>query len=78
MAAATFGLLIFTEKPMSLSLNQAIQMEKAIRENGVISTVGFQQRYDPRYQAAQIFLQNKIPFKGLFPSWLFLFKRKFP
>ena len=60
VAAATSGLLIFTEKPMSLSLNQAIQMEKAIRENGVISTVGFQQRrYDPRYQAAQIFLQNK-------------------
>ena len=44
---------------MSLSLDQAIQMEKAIRESGVISTVGFQQRYDPRYQAAQIFLQNK-------------------
>ena len=59
VAAATSGLLIFTEKPMSLSLNQVIQMEKAIRENGVISTVGFQQCYDPRYQAAQIFLQNK-------------------
>ena len=59
VTAATSGLHIFTEKPMSLSLNQAIQMEKAIRENGVISTVGFQQRYDPRYQAAQISLQNK-------------------
>ena len=59
VAAATSGLHIFTEKPMSLSLDQAIQMEKAIRESGVISTVGFQQRYDPRYQAAQIFLQNK-------------------
>ena len=59
VAAATSGLHIFTEKPMSLSLDQAIEMEKAIRESGVISTVGFQQRYDPRYQAAQIFLQNK-------------------
>ena len=46
--AANAGVHIFAEKPMSLYLNEAIDMERVIRENGVISTVGFQQRYGSR------------------------------
>lgn len=59
--AAGAGVHIFAEKPMSLYLNEAIDMGRAIKENGVISTVGFQQRYDARYEAVQEFLADKQP-----------------
>ena len=59
--AANAGVHIFAEKPMSLYLAEAIDMERAIKENGVISTVGFQQRYDARYEAVQEFLADKQP-----------------
>ena len=64
--AANAGVHIFAEKPMSLYLNEATEMERAIRENGVISTVGFQQRYDSRYEAVQKFLADKKPVMGTF------------
>ncbi len=59
--AANAGVHIFAEKPMSLYLNEAIEMERVIRENGVISTAGFQQRYDSRYEAVHKFLADKQP-----------------
>ncbi len=59
--AANAGVHIFAEKPMSLFLNEAIDMERAIQENGVISTAGFQQRYDARYEAIHDFLADKQP-----------------
>ncbi len=57
--AANAGIHIFAEKPMSLYLNEAIEMESVIRDNGVIATVGFQQRYDSRYEAVHQFLSDK-------------------
>ena len=59
--AANAGVHIFAEKPMSLYLNEAIDMERAIQENSVISTTGFQQRYDARYEAVHDFLADKQP-----------------
>ena len=59
--AVNAGVHIFAEKPMSLYLNEAIDMERAIQENGVISTAGFQQRYDSRYEAVHNFLADKQP-----------------
>ena len=61
LQAANAGVHIFAEKPMSLYLNEAIDMERAIQENGVISTAGFQQRYDARYEAVHDFLAGKQP-----------------
>ena len=59
--AANAGVHIFAEKPMSLYLNEAADMERAIEENGVIATAGFQQRYDARYEAVHDFLADKQP-----------------
>ena len=59
--AANAGVHIFAEKPMSLYLNEAIDMERAIQENGVISTAGFQQRYDSCYETVHKFLADKQP-----------------
>ena len=59
--AANAGVHIFAEKPMSLYLNEAVEMQHAIEANGVISTAGFQQRYDSRYEAVHKFLADKQP-----------------
>ena len=60
-AAQRGGYTFLPRRPMSLYLNEAIDMERAIQENGVISTAGFQQRYDSRYEAVQEFLADKKP-----------------
>ena len=59
VSSAQAGIHIFAEKPMSLYLNEAVEMEQEIASNDVIATVGFQQRYDSRYEAAQRFLSDK-------------------
>ena len=59
--AARNGVHIFAEKPMSLFLDEAIEMETAIREAGVISTAGFQRRHEPFSEVAHEFLKNKRP-----------------
>lgn len=59
VAAAQAGIHLFVEKPMSLFLDEALEMENAIREAGVISTVGFQQRYDSQHEALHDFLADK-------------------
>lgn len=57
--AAQAGIHLFVEKPMSLFLDEAIEMDTAIRDAGIISTVGFQQRYDSQHEALHDFLQEK-------------------
>ncbi len=59
IAAAGRGLHIFAEKPVSLFLDEAMDMDRAIREAGVIATVGFQQRYDGWNEVIRGFLQDK-------------------
>ena len=57
--AAQAGIHVFAEKPMSLYLDEAMEMDQAIRTGGVLSTVGFQSRYDARHEAARAFLADK-------------------
>ena len=57
--AAQAGIHLFVEKPMSLYLDEALEMDAAIREAGIISTVGFQQRYDSHHEALHDFLADK-------------------
>ena len=59
--AAKAGIHLFVEKPMSLYLNEALEMERAIKEANIISTVGFQQRFDVRHEAMKTFLADKTP-----------------
>jgi predicted dehydrogenase len=61
VAAAAAGIHLFVEKPMSLFLDEALEMERAIERSGVISTVGFQQRFDVRYEAVHDFMRDRQP-----------------
>ena len=59
--AANDGVHIFAEKPMSLFLDEAIEMDEAIQKAGVISTTGFQRRYEPFSGLAHQFFADKRP-----------------
>jgi len=57
--AAGSGIHLFVEKPMSLYMDEAREMEDAIVESGVLSAVGFQMRYDTWNDAVRAFLADK-------------------
>ncbi len=59
VSAATAGLHLMVEKPMSLDMGQALQMESAIAQAGVVVCCGFQQRYDPRHEAVQAYVRER-------------------
>ncbi|MEX1019196.1 MAG: Gfo/Idh/MocA family oxidoreductase [Litorilinea sp.] len=59
--AAEAGVHLFVEKPVSLFLDEAVEMDRVIAKSGIISTVGFNQRYDAGHEAVHSFLQDKRP-----------------
>src|SRR6266542_3410840 len=50
---------LFVEKPMSLYLDEALAMERAIRRAGVIATAGFQMRHENGHTAVKEFVAGK-------------------
>lgn len=52
-AAASAGKPIFCEKPLSVSLDEALSMKKAVEEQGVFFQMGFMRRFDRGYVAAR-------------------------
>ncbi|MCH8294511.1 Gfo/Idh/MocA family oxidoreductase [Candidatus Poribacteria bacterium] len=57
--AAAKGIHIFSEKPQALTMAVANRIDSAIRQSGVISTVGFRERYRPIFQEARKHLEGK-------------------
>lgn len=51
--AASKGKMIFCEKPLSLSLDEAVMMKKAVEKSGVFFHMGFMRRFDRGYSAAK-------------------------
>ena len=59
VTAAQKGIHIFSEKPQAINMQVANRIDKAIQHAGVISTVGFRERYRPIFQKAREFLMDK-------------------
>ena len=53
IAAAKAGKAIFCEKPLSISLEAAKEIERVVNETGVFFHMGFMRRFDPGYVAAK-------------------------
>jgi scyllo-inositol 2-dehydrogenase (NAD+) len=53
LAAAERGLPIFCEKPLSIALDQAIEMLRIVDQTGVFFQMGFMRRFDKGYLAAK-------------------------
>lgn len=52
------GKHVLTEKPMAVTLEQAVEMARAAKRAGKILTVGFQPRYDPNMQMVKRIVQS--------------------
>ena len=59
VTAAQKGIHIFSEKPQALTMQVAHRINNAIQQAGVISTVGFRERYRPIFQEARQYLSDK-------------------
>lgn len=57
--AAKSGIHLFVEKPVSLFLDEALEIERVIEQAGIISTVGFNQRHDTWHTGMRDFLADK-------------------
>jgi inositol 2-dehydrogenase len=53
VAAAAAGKPIFCEKPPSISLDDAMAMQRAVEQSGVFFQLGFMRRFDSGYAAAK-------------------------
>ncbi len=51
--AAKNGKAIFCEKPLSISLQESLEMRQVVEQNGVFFQMGFQRRFDSGYAAAK-------------------------
>jgi predicted dehydrogenase len=58
-AAAAKGVHIFSEKPQATEMATAVAIADAIASAGVLSSVGFRERYRPLFQRAKAFLADK-------------------
>jgi predicted dehydrogenase len=58
LAAAKAGKDIYTEKPLTLTIDEGKRLIKAVRENKIILQVGSQQRSDPRFRLACELVRN--------------------
>ncbi len=57
-AAAQRGKAVFCEKPLSISLETALQMKQAVEKSGIFFQMGFMRRFDPGYAAAHRRIQE--------------------
>ena len=58
-AAALKGVHLFSEKPQTLDMPAANAIASAVAEGGVVSSVGFRERYRPLFRAAKAYLADK-------------------
>ena len=58
VAAAEAGKHVLTEKPMAVSVDEASDMVRACRDNGVKLGVGFQLRFHPGHQQARQLIED--------------------
>ncbi len=56
--ALNAGKHVLTEKPMAVTLEQAVEMARTAKRSGKILTIGFQPRYDPNMQMVKRIVQS--------------------
>ena len=59
VTAVEKGIHLFSEKPQAITMRVARRIDDAVQRAGVISTVGFRERYRPIFQEARRFLADK-------------------
>ncbi len=57
--AAKHGIHLYVEKPIELSMDKALAISKAISKAGIMSCVGYQERYNPEIEKIKEYIKNK-------------------
>lgn len=57
--AAQHGVHLYVEKPIELSMERALTISKAIDEAGIISCVGYQERYSPEIEHVKDYIKSQ-------------------
>jgi predicted dehydrogenase len=57
--AVAKGIHLFSEKPQAIDLKTALKIDGAIKDAGVIGTVGFRERHRPMFHRIREFLADK-------------------
>jgi scyllo-inositol 2-dehydrogenase (NAD+) len=60
LEAAKHGKAIFCEKPLSISLEEAREMQRAVEQAGVFFQMGFMRRFDKGYMAAKRKIEDGV------------------
>ena len=63
------GIHLFSEKPQALRMAVALDIDRAVRNAGVLSTVCFRERYRPLFQEARRLLNGKRILHAIFDPW---------
>src|SRR5690606_3648889 len=58
IAAVKAGKHVLVEKPLCKTLEEAYEVQKAVRESGKVLQVGFVRRYDSNAQMIRRFIEN--------------------
>lgn len=67
--AAEMGIHLFSEKPQATTMAVARRIDAAVQKGGVLSTVGFRERYRPIFQEARRLLAGVEIVHAQFVSW---------
>jgi len=59
LIAASKGIHLYVEKPIELSMEKALSISKAIKKAGIISCVGYQERYNPELDYIKDYIKDK-------------------
>ncbi|MBM3265010.1 MAG: Gfo/Idh/MocA family oxidoreductase [candidate division Zixibacteria bacterium] len=59
ITAVELGIHLFSEKPQAIRMEIACRIADAVRKTGVVSTVGFRERYRPLFQQARHLLADR-------------------
>jgi len=57
--AAQKGIHIYVEKPVEVSLKKAYEVEAAIKKAGIITSVGYQERYSDEIEKIKKYIENR-------------------
>ncbi|MBI3909839.1 MAG: Gfo/Idh/MocA family oxidoreductase [Armatimonadetes bacterium] len=69
LRAAARGIHLFVEKPVTLSLAQALEIRAAVREAGILTCTGYVLRHLPSTQAALRYLKGKTVAMAVASRW---------
>ena len=69
LAALAHGKHVLCEKPLGVSLEEVVELERATQQSGLLLQVGHMKRFDPGIQSAKQFIDEEMGEMLAFKGW---------